>query len=222
MAAALATLALLGDTVGSFDFPWPLAIIALVLLLIFGRRDRVKTPDRGPYAGPGMAPSPTPWPTPRPTPWPTPRRRRTPRQPRLRHRRRPVGAPPPARDRTPDRPMLPPPNRRRRGPILFWFTLALIALSLATVGIIDSATGASIPDSAYPALAVGITGAMLVLGAFWGRAGGLILVGLLCPSVWSARPSPQHEWARHTATSTRSPPWSATATASAPASTCST
>ena len=32
---------------------------------------------------------------------------------------------------------------------------------------------------AYPALAVGITGLMLLVGAFWGRAGGLILVGLV-------------------------------------------
>jgi hypothetical protein len=68
-------------------------------------------------------------------------------------------------------------NPRRRGPILFWFTLALIALLEGTLGIIDAA-GASIPGPAYAALAVGVTGAMLVLGAFWGRAGGLILVGL--------------------------------------------
>jgi hypothetical protein len=75
-------------------------------------------------------------------------------------------------------PYVPPANPRRRGPVLFWFTLGLIALALAALGIVDAA-GASIPDPAYPATAVGITGAMLVLGAFWGRAGGLILVGLL-------------------------------------------
>jgi hypothetical protein len=69
-------------------------------------------------------------------------------------------------------------NPRRRGPILFWFTLALIALGLGALGLADAA-GASVPDSAYPALAVGITGALLVLGAFWGRAGGLVLIGLV-------------------------------------------
>ena len=36
---------------------------------------------------------------------------------------------------------------------------------------------------AYPALAVGITGLMLLLGAFWGRAGGLVLVGLVSTAV---------------------------------------
>ena len=34
-------------------------------------------------------------------------------------------------------------------------------------------------DSAYAALAVGITGVMLLVGSFFGRAGGLILVGLI-------------------------------------------
>ena len=34
-------------------------------------------------------------------------------------------------------------------------------------------------DGAYPALALGVIGTMLVVGSFFGRAGGLILVGLL-------------------------------------------
>ena len=71
-----------------------------------------------------------------------------------------------------------PRDPRRRGPILFWFTLALIALGVGILGTIDVA-GAGIADSAYPALAVGITGVMLLVGAFYGRAGGLILLGLL-------------------------------------------
>ncbi len=40
-------------------------------------------------------------------------------------------------------------------------------------------SGVDVPGSAYPALALGITGVMLVVGAFFGRAGGLILLGLL-------------------------------------------
>jgi hypothetical protein len=39
--------------------------------------------------------------------------------------------------------------------------------------------GAGVIDAAYPALALGIVAALLLLGAFWGRAGGLILLGLL-------------------------------------------
>lgn len=67
---------------------------------------------------------------------------------------------------------------RKRGPVLFWFTLALIALACGTLGIVDVA-GLDVADGAYPAVAVAITGVMLVIGAFFGRAGGLILVGLL-------------------------------------------
>jgi hypothetical protein len=69
-------------------------------------------------------------------------------------------------------------NPRRRGPILFWFTLALAALGIGVLGIVDVA-GAPIPGAAYPALVVATCGLMLVVGAFYGRAGGLILVGLL-------------------------------------------
>ena len=40
-------------------------------------------------------------------------------------------------------------------------------------------TGTDVVAAAYPALALGITGLMLLVGAFFGRAGGLILLGLL-------------------------------------------
>ena len=75
----------------------------------------------------------------------------------------------------------PPPvvrDPRRRGPRLFWFTVALVALALGGLGTLDLA-GVPVADGAYPALALGVIGTMLVLGAFFGRAGGLILVGLL-------------------------------------------
>ena len=71
-----------------------------------------------------------------------------------------------------------PRDPRKAGPVLFWFTLALIALAEGTLGILDLA-GVPIIDSAYPALALGITALMLLVGAFYGRAGGLILIGLL-------------------------------------------
>ena len=182
VAGGLAALALLGDTVGSFHFPWPLAIIALIVLLIVSRSDRFRSGQRPP-AGTGPAYGPQPYgpaaydataasgttlesTTDAPAPYDDPTQVTTAYVP-------PAAPTPPYVP-----PYVPPPNPRRRGPILFWFTIALIALFEGTLGIIDGA-GASIPDSAYPALAVGITGAMLALGAFWGRAGGLILVGLV-------------------------------------------
>jgi len=71
-----------------------------------------------------------------------------------------------------------PPNPRKRGPLLFWFTLALVALLEGVLGTVDLA-GAPVADAAYPALALATVGVMLVVGAFYGRAGGLILLGLV-------------------------------------------
>ena len=71
-----------------------------------------------------------------------------------------------------------PVNPRRRGPALFGFALALIGLALALLATADLA-GAPVAGSTYPALALAITGVMLLVGAFYGRAGGLILVGLV-------------------------------------------
>jgi hypothetical protein len=61
--------------------------------------------------------------------------------------------------------------------VLFWPTLALIAIGLGTLGIVDVNT--SVSPSAYVALAVAITGAMLLVGAFVGRPGGLIALGVV-------------------------------------------
>lgn len=68
--------------------------------------------------------------------------------------------------------------RPDRGPKLFGFTLALVALALGTLGLFEAA-GGHVVDAAYPALALTIVGVMLVVGAFVGRAGGLILLGLI-------------------------------------------
>jgi phage shock protein PspC (stress-responsive transcriptional regulator) len=153
----LAAFALLGDSWGFFWFPWPLAIIALVVLLFVTRKDRRSaTPPPGSgggavaaaEAGGGMA-----------DPGDTTTYQAT----------------PPYQTYAP---YVPPRDPRRRGPILFWFTLALIALAIGILGIVDVA-GVAVPPSAYPALVVGISGLMLLVGAVYGRAGGLILLGLL-------------------------------------------
>ena len=75
-----------------------------------------------------------------------------------------------------------PANPRKRGPILFWYALAVIAVALGGLGIADLA-GADIAPSAYPATALGLSAAFLLIGSFFGRAGGLILVGLVAAAV---------------------------------------
>jgi phage shock protein PspC (stress-responsive transcriptional regulator) len=149
LAAVLALLAAMGDWAGAYWFPWPIVLIALGVVW-FVRRDR-KTHTWQPYAGP----VPT-------------------EQAPATDVTAGTGAPMPPVDYT--RPRVP--HRRKRGPVLIWFTLALIALAVGVLGVVDLA-GADVAASAYSALALAITAGMLLLGAFWGRAGGLILVGLL-------------------------------------------
>jgi phage shock protein PspC (stress-responsive transcriptional regulator) len=71
-----------------------------------------------------------------------------------------------------------PRNPRKRGPKLFWFTMALSMLAIGVVAIID-VSGAPVAGSTYPAVVTGVIGLMLLVGAFYGRAGGLIVMGLL-------------------------------------------
>lgn len=67
---------------------------------------------------------------------------------------------------------------RKKGPLLFWIGVPLIALALGVLGTVDLA-GTDVIPAAYPALALAVVAALLLLGSFWGRAGGLILLGLL-------------------------------------------
>jgi len=155
---AVALLSLVGDSWGFWGFPWQLVVVGLIVLLVMNNRDRghrVSLIKEGPASGPapGSAPGQAPG-------WVVP------------------GQPPYVA------PYVAPPRRdpRRRGPILFWFTLAVIALALGSLGVADL-SGADVATSAYPGLALGITGFMLVVGAFYGRAGGLVLVGLVAACV---------------------------------------
>lgn len=149
----LAAFALVGDSWGVFWFPWPLAIIAVVVLLFMTRKERDSAPvgyvpvhdEPGGTAGVSAPPAPVHAPV-----------------------YAPVYAPRPVAPRDP----------RRRGPVLFWFTLALITLGVGVLGMVDVA-GGEVADPAYPALVVGITGVMLLVGSVYGRAGGLILLGLV-------------------------------------------
>ena len=63
--------------------------------------------------------------------------------------------------------------------------MAVAALAVGVVGIVD-VSGAPVAGSTYPAVVVGVVGVMLLIGSFYGRAGGLILVGLLATGATAA------------------------------------
>jgi phage shock protein PspC (stress-responsive transcriptional regulator) len=168
----LAAFALLGDSWGVFWFPWPLAIIALVVLLLVTRKDRRSAaPPAGSGGGAVAAAGDTSGHT---TYDPSGYAGTSYQGPGPYEDTNVEGSGPYGRPGY----HAPPRDPRRRGPILFWFTLALIALAIGILGIVDVA-GVAVADAAYPALAVGITGLMLLVGSVYGRAGGLILLGLL-------------------------------------------
>lgn len=154
-AGVIATLLLLGDGWGGIGFPWPLLIVGIAVLVYLGVRDRGPAPVRqhpAPSYGPPGAPAPG----------------TTAYDPTV---------PPPWLPQEPAAPAYPPP-RPKRGPLLFGPTLALVAVALGLLGLYD-ASGGEVVDSAYPALALAVVGLMLVVGAFVGRAGGLVLLGIL-------------------------------------------
>lgn len=71
-----------------------------------------------------------------------------------------------------------PEDPRRNGPVLFWFTMALSLVAIGVLLTLELA-GVDLHPAAYPAAVVGACGLMLLVGAFYGRAGGLIPIGLL-------------------------------------------
>jgi phage shock protein PspC (stress-responsive transcriptional regulator) len=199
VAGVIGVLLVLGDSWGGFGFPWPLAIVALVVVLFLINKDRPKTP-----AAPGTT-TPPAAPTSTGVGWPQAD------QPDAASYDAP-GAPGttgttalgwvgdttserPAEESTPGQvppappygtgswaptppPYQPKPSKKDRGPKLFGITLALVAVGLGALGLYD-ALGGSPVDSAYPAVALTIVGAMLLVGAFVGRPGGLIFLGIV-------------------------------------------
>ncbi len=180
----LALIAALGDWAGAFWFPWPLAIVAALVVWFLHRNQQATTgaptygdvptysdvPTYGDvpgssYAAYGSAPSDpgtvgSYGPPSDPSQWAS--YARAPR----------------------------PGNPRKRGPLLFFFTVALIALAEGVLGVIDLA-GVPVADSAYPALALGTIALVLVVGSFWGRAGGLIALGLVAALATAATTAAQ-------------------------------
>jgi phage shock protein PspC (stress-responsive transcriptional regulator) len=159
--AGIAALALLGDTIGHFRLPWGLLIAGIAVVVILGNVDRVRLRSRRDrteyeYVAPTEAPTTTSY-APDYTPYTAQVAAEVEQKVQQKVQRY---------------------QARRRGPILFWFTLAVILVTQGALGIIDLA-GADVARSAYPALALGVIGLMLVIGSYWGRAGGLILLGLI-------------------------------------------
>ena len=151
-------LSLVGDSLGGWDFPWPLVIVGLVIAAIAaGTRQK---PHPGPLPAEGWVPPAGTVPPPPPA------------APSSYSTYRPVTPPAPGRPRDP----------RKRGPILFWFTMGMAFVAVAVVATFDLA-GWDAPPSAYPAAVLAACGVMLVVGAFYGRAGGLILIGLIAALV---------------------------------------
>ncbi len=87
------------------------------------------------------------------------------------------GAEPPTTVYTQPAPPAPRPAPRPRS-VLFAATISCVVIALGILGAADSA-GGSVAGDAYPALALAVVGAGLVVGAWIGRSRGLIVVGLL-------------------------------------------
>ncbi|WP_203338667.1 PspC domain-containing protein [Nocardioides limicola] len=80
---------------------------------------------------------------------------------------------------------------KRRGPVLFWPVAAFFTpLALVTLAALSSRI--DIPSAAYPAAILALAGIGLVIGAFWGRAGGLIALGLVAALAMAAQSVGDH------------------------------
>jgi phage shock protein PspC (stress-responsive transcriptional regulator) len=170
VASVLAFLLLVGDSWGDIWFPWPLAILALVVALVLMNRDKpVSTTYPPPQPGaPGSEPV---------TGGAAPAAPSEGAEDTAVYGTDPYyGAAPPTP--TPYPVQQPPAPRPERGPKLFWFTVALLAVALGSLGLYDVAQG-GVADGAYPALALAVIGVMLLVGAWFGRPGGLIALGVV-------------------------------------------
>ncbi len=166
----IAALLVVGDSWNGIGFPWPLAIIAVAVVLWMVNRDRSSNQTRpdapgGPYpdqyaATGGPASEGTSTMSGTSTSYPPP-----------------AGPPSDAGWQAPPTPYQPPPARVDRGPTLFGPTLALIAIALGVLGLFDTVN--DVPVAAYAAIALAIIGVMLLVGSVAGRPGGLIFLGIV-------------------------------------------
>ena len=132
---------------GRIGFPWPLFLVGIGVLIYLAFRDKGPRPST-----PGRRLRPGPRPGVRPVPDPGRRTRSTRARPTRSNHPLPRGRP-----YRPAGPAYQPP-RPKRGPKLFGFTLALVAVALGALGLTTS-SGGSVVDPAYPALALTVVGA---------------------------------------------------------------
>jgi hypothetical protein len=178
-AAGIAFLLAVGDAFNGFSAGWPIVTIAVIIALVLIMRDRRTGPPATPAPTPGTpttfaATEATPGTTATASPYPpaTGATADTEATQVLGAASQPPAWQPPVA-----RPPLVPPHPKRTGIVWFWPTLALIGIGLGILGLYDD--GHRVADGAYPALALAITGVMLLVGALVGRPGGLIFLGFL-------------------------------------------
>ena len=179
----VALLVLLGNAWGNWWFGpgWPIGLVAVAAVLYLVSRDRNRATTPVPYAGYAQAGHPQPGSAATAATSAAPGDTVTAPVPGAGAGEPPAGTVPPAPPRpawSPPPYVAPPPRPRRQGLVLFWPTLALVAIALGLLGLYENA-GNTVVDAAYPALALTVIGGMLVVGAFVGRPGGLILIGIV-------------------------------------------
>ncbi len=189
-ALGIAFLLAMGDAFSGFNTGWPIASVAVIIAIVMVARDRKdgKTgrpaaPDSAvvtypPYSqqyaqyGQQVAAQATEYAQQVTAQYPATGAPATTVIP-------PVPPAPPAPPTwQPPQPPLIPPRPKRTGIVWFWPTLAMIAIALGTLGIVDSGA-TNVEVGVYPATAVAITGVMLLIGSVLGRPGGLILIGFV-------------------------------------------
>jgi len=183
----VAALLLIGDSWGGFGFPWPLILIAVVALVLLINRDRPAAQDRP------AAPAPYPPAYPTSSGWVGEETATEPSSPEADAPAPP--APPAGTGWTAPpayQPPYQPPVRADRGPKLFGPTLALVAIALGSLGLYD--TGHDVSAAAYAALALTVVGVMLLIGSVVGRAGGLILLGIVATIALAITSSVDGNW----------------------------
>jgi phage shock protein PspC (stress-responsive transcriptional regulator) len=189
-AAAIAVVLAMGDAFGGFHM-WPLATLAILVAIVLIARDRndgrkaFRIAQKQAWAehrarvAAGLAPAYEGAPFTAPASWAPPSAAAdAPEATTVLPGYGPVPPAPPAPPAwQPPQPPVVPPRPKRTGVVWFWPTLAMIAIALGVIGVYDA--NHHVDGGVYPAVAVAITGVMLLVGAFVGRPGGLFLIGLL-------------------------------------------
>ncbi len=184
---------LVGRSWGGIGFPWPLIVIGAIAFLVLRERGVVGTrSDRSDATGDAAQPQAQGQPQTGGRSEPTAPEHTDPWTPTATGYEAPATYP--VTDSSGTSPMPATPHgyrdiaetqtttktrkRERRGPVLFLPTLLLVGVGLGLVALYEAFV-ADLNDVYYPATALGVIGLMLVVGAFVGRTGGLIALGLV-------------------------------------------